>query len=181
MLRKTPLPKVSKQVGEPVPSLFQRALDFLFGYDFFVSYAWKDARSCAVALAEKLHAQGFECFLDSTGFGLGDDWRHASRRALRKTSKLILLGSLEALASEPVLHEVDAFQATNRTIVPIDFGEILRNPENGSLPLLQKFSQDILSIAEPLEQLGIGPSTTRLAPPVSENFEPLDHIQSILM
>src|SRR5271166_981818 len=162
MQQKTPLSERFKRTGEQKRSLFQSAVDFLFGYDFFISYAWKDARSYAVALTEKLRTQGFECFLDSTEFAKGDDWRRTGKRALRKTSKLLLLGSPAALDSEPVLHELEAFQSTNRIILPIDFGGSLRNPAGRSCPLLQKLSPDILSIAEPLERLGIGPSENTL-------------------
>src|SRR5271166_978712 len=162
MQQKTPLSERFKRTGEQKRSLFQSAVDFLFGYDFFISYAWKDARSYAVALTEKLRTQGFECFLDSTEFAKGDDWRRTGKRALRKTSKLLLLGSPAALDSEPVLHELEAFQSTNRIILPIDFGGSLRNPAGRSCPLLQKLSPDILSITEPLERLGIGPSENTL-------------------
>ena len=167
MPQRAPALEVSSKTKEPKRSLFQRAVDFLFGNDFFISYASKDARTYAVALAEKLRTQGFECFLDSTEYAKGDDWRRTGKRALRKTSKLLLLGSPAALDSGPVLHEVEAFQSAKRTIVPNDFDGTLRNPADRSCPLLQKLPLDILSIAEPLEQLGIGPSTTRLAPPVS--------------
>jgi WD40 repeat protein len=162
MPQKTPLSETSSKTGEPKRSLFQSAVDFLFGYDFFISCAWKDARTYAVALSAKLRTQGFECFLDSTEYAKGDDWRRTGKRALRKTSKLLLLGSPAALDSEPVLHELEAFQSTNRIILPIDFGGSLRNPAGRSCPLLQKLSPDILSIAEPLERLEIGPSENTL-------------------
>ena len=43
-------------------------------------------------------------------------------KVLRKTSRLILVGSAGALASDPVLRELEAFHRTGRRIVPIDFG-----------------------------------------------------------
>jgi len=163
IVQRTPLPEASKRAEEPTRSLFQNAVDFLFGYDFFISYAWKDARSYAVAVANKLRTQGFECFLDSTEYAKGDDWRRAGKRALRERRANSFFSALpKALDSEAVLHEVEAFQSTNRTILPIDFGGILRNPGDRSSPLLQKLSLDILSITEPLERLGIGPSENTL-------------------
>jgi WD domain, G-beta repeat len=91
----------------------------------------------------------------------GRQWRLAGKRAIRKTSRLILLGSLKALDSEPVLREVEAFQLTKRRIVPIDFGGTLRNAER-SWPLLQQLSPDILCISEALERLDVGPSEQAL-------------------
>jgi hypothetical protein len=162
MPQKTPLSEGLSKTREPKRSLFQSAVDFLFGYDFFISYAWKDARSYALALAEKLGTQGFQCFLDSTEYAPGDDWPLVGKRALRKTSKLLLLVSPKALESDPVLREVEAFQSTNRTILPIDFGKTLRNPADPPCALLQKLSPNILTIAEPLDGLGIGPSENTL-------------------
>ena len=40
--------------------LLRRALDFVFGYDFFISYAWKDGDAYAAALTKCLEDHGFE-------------------------------------------------------------------------------------------------------------------------
>jgi len=43
-------------------------LDFIFGYDFFISYAWSDGSAYATALSRQLQVQGFEVFLDRTNY-----------------------------------------------------------------------------------------------------------------
>ncbi|MGB8170496.1 MAG: hypothetical protein WCF18_23535, partial [Chthoniobacteraceae bacterium] len=39
--------------------LFERVADFLFGFDFFISYCWADGRHYATELQRKLEEQGF--------------------------------------------------------------------------------------------------------------------------
>ena len=76
---------VQKEVGDERMSpgldgtrrrgLWRRALDFVFGYDFFISYSWEDGKVYASALARRLEAAGFEAFLDRKHFATGDDWK----------------------------------------------------------------------------------------------------------
>ena len=81
---------IQKHENEDRVSFFRRIADFLFGYDFFISYCWADGRQYAVALQNRLNALGFNCFLDSSDYAKGDNWRQQGRRALKKTSRLIL-------------------------------------------------------------------------------------------
>lgn len=142
-------------------SLLRRAADFLFGYDFFICYAWVDGRAYAVELEHALEAMGFECFLDSSDYAKGEDWRFAGRRAIRKTSRLILVGSPASLEREPVLREVETFRSTGRAIVPISFGASLF-PADRSGPLFQYLSPDILALKEPSDCLATGPTEDAL-------------------
>ena len=138
--------------------LFQRIIDFLFGYDFFISYAWDDGRAYAVKLAEKLRSEGFICFLDTQEFRRGLDWRIEGLRALRKTSRMLLVGSPAALKSEPVLYEYRNFKNRESFVVPIDFENTLRLTDSSSSELLKELSASILRIPESFERLSIGPS-----------------------
>jgi WD40 repeat protein len=143
------------------PSLFQRAINFLFGYDFFISYAWADARHYALTLAKKLDEQGFQCFLDSSGFAKGEDWRQAGGRALRKTARLLLLVSPGALRSDAVMREVDAFRKSGKTVLPIDFGATLHRVDlEAALHAL--LPGEILRIVESAAALETGPSEETL-------------------
>ncbi len=74
-------------------SLWQKILDFIFGYDFFISYTWSDGRTYSKALALTLKSYGFECFLDSDDYAKGDDWKKVGYWTLRRTSRLVLVGS----------------------------------------------------------------------------------------
>lgn len=138
-------------------SALQRAADFLFGYDYFISYSWSDGRRYAVALSQELSSRGFECFLDSSSYAKGENWRVAGRRAIQKTSRLILVGSPAAFESEPVLREAEAFASTGRMIVPIDFGGTLF-PQERSAELFRHLPTEILAIKEAPGRLATGPS-----------------------
>jgi hypothetical protein len=68
-------------------SLPRRLLDFVFGYDFFISYSWSDGASYATALAPRLEADGFQVFLDRADYASGDDWKKVGAWTLRRTSQ----------------------------------------------------------------------------------------------
>ena len=82
---------------------FQLALDWLYGFDYFISYRWKDGREYALDLAKKLEDSGFACFLDSKDSIKGRSWKDIGTRALAKTSRLILVASPKAVYPEPYL------------------------------------------------------------------------------
>ena len=103
--------------------LASTAIGSFFGYDFFISYAWADGRAYAVNLLERLSKDGrsFRCFLNSKEMAGGAAWREAVRRALRRSSVLVIVGSETALTRDAVYDEVLAFASLGRPIVPIDF------------------------------------------------------------
>src|SRR6266852_2472198 len=78
-------------------SLLRRLLDFVFGYDFFISYSWSDGAAYATALASRLEADGFEVFLDRASYASGDNWKKVGAWTLRRTGQLILVGSPAAI------------------------------------------------------------------------------------
>jgi hypothetical protein len=139
------------------PQLWRRALDFAFGYDFFISYASRDGSAYAQLLSHRLEEMGFEVFLDRDDYASGDDWKKVGSWTLRRTGQLILIGSPGALASAPVAREVELFSRTGRRIVPIDFGGSLDGVA-GEVPLGQYLPPDILRIREPSDGLATGPS-----------------------
>lgn len=147
--------------GSPRRSWLQAIIDALFGYDFFISYAWVDGRAYALALERELRARGFQCFLDSSEYARGDDWRAVGRRAIRKTAQLVLVGTPEALASEPVLREVEAFAHSRRRIVPVSFGDSLF-PAERTARLFEHLAPSILAIREAPDRMASGPSEAAL-------------------
>lgn len=133
----------------------QRVLvDAVFGYDYFISYAWSDGRSYAVALAQALEDEGFVCFLDSREYAKGTNWRASGRRALRKTSRLLVVATRGAIESEPVRFEVTQFLTRRREVIPVDVGGALREPSD----LLDLIGPDRLRIDEVVGALRQGPS-----------------------
>jgi WD40 repeat protein len=104
--------------------LWRAAWHRLFGYDFFISYAWADGRPYAEALERALTqlSPKYRCFLDQKQMGGGEAWRASVRRALRKSSVLVLVASPKALSSDNVYDELSTFSRRHRPLIPIDFG-----------------------------------------------------------
>lgn len=145
--------------------LWQRINDWLFGYDYFISYRWSDGRAYAVSLAERLKHQdhGFECFLDSIEYLKGDNWVTVGERALKKTTRLILIGSPEAHQSTAVLHELQMFRALGKMIIPIDFdGSLAITADDGSTSLMDYIEPHAIVVRESVAQLSMGPSDTTI-------------------
>lgn len=112
---------------------FRRLADTVFGYDFFISYSWRDkdklGRRYALALKDRLTDLGFVCFLDSADYEKGDDWKEFGQIALRRTRKLLLVATPAIFGSEPVLREIRLFRRTGRQIVPIEIRGTLANAD----------------------------------------------------
>src|SRR5262249_9849501 len=132
----------------------------LFGYDFFVSYAWLDGRHYAETLVEQLtRRHGYHCFLDDREMGGGDAWRASVRRALGRSSVLVLVASPAALESDNVIGEIESFSQRRHPIVPIDLAGCVETLPHDHR--LYSFLEERIRIAEPLASDGtmaIGPS-----------------------
>jgi tetratricopeptide (TPR) repeat protein len=150
-------------------SFWRRILDFVFGYDFFISYAWSDATPYAAGLARQLEARRFAVFLDRTKYAAGDDWKKVGAWTLRRTGQLILIGSPAAFRSAPVLRELTVFGSTGRRIVPIDFAGSTDTKAIG--PDFAKFlTPDIIRVNEDGSFLRSGPSEGAVAT-IANTFE----------
>ena len=138
-------------------SAAQQLFGSLFGFDFFISYAWSDGRDYAVELAAKLEREiegkRYSCFLDSEDYAKGDDWKQAGEQALRHTSILVLVGSPKTLQSQPVLREVQIYAETKRRIIPIEFvdeaGQSTLDPARYPSPIHAHLPPEMLRIREP--------------------------------
>lgn len=152
-----------KQLGEASLSpgrhrgFLERLVDRIFGFDFFICYAWRDGRSYAVGLVELLERDGFDCFLDSKDYFAGDDLVEAGSWALQKTRHLVLVGTPWAPHRPDVLQELKLFAGENRKIIPIDLGGCPRSlpPQHPFLPYL---SNTTLRIEAPPSESKTGPS-----------------------
>lgn len=141
----------------------QRLLDWLFGRDFFISYRWSDGREYAVRLAERLKAERFDCFLDSQGFVKGDNWQRIGERELRKTSRLLLVGSPQVHDSKAVLRELQIFGAKNARIIAIEFGDSLSSTRFPDSPVLSLLDPHGIRQCESADALTREPSDAVLA------------------
>jgi tetratricopeptide (TPR) repeat protein len=97
--------------------LITRAVDWVFGYDFFISYNHSDGPKLPFRLKERLAEAGFRVFLDQTEYVAGLDLRRETRRQVAKSRKLVVIARAGALRSEWVKREVDVALAQGK--IPI--------------------------------------------------------------
>ena len=142
-------------------SIARRLLDLVFGFDFFISYAWADGGHYARDLAHRLSSLGYEVFLDRSGFSAGDDWTAVGSWALRRTGLLILVATPDALASGPVESELRIFTETGRRVIPVDIAEAMeRAPDSAVSKMIPR---ELLRIREAHSALEAGPTAEAVA------------------
>jgi TIR domain len=103
------------------PPMRDRLERFWFGEDFFIAYARSDGLAYAAALANRLGALGYSCFLDQWQPIAGRVIPPAILRSLRRASTLVVVASPGAASSEPMAEEIRAFRTRNRPMIPIAF------------------------------------------------------------
>lgn len=140
-------------------SFWQRLADAFFGYDFFISYAHADGRTYAAALARSLRQRGFDCFLDTEDYAKGDNWKTVGAWALRRTSRLVLVGTPRALESGPVLRELEIFTQAGKRVIPIDFEGSLAPAAEPGHPVARLLDTSVLRLGELRRCLTAGPSS----------------------
>lgn len=154
-----------RQQAPPLPDVpwWRRLANRFWGYDFFVSYHWDSGGTYAVKLAEDLRERRFDCFLDRSEFGGGDDWRREARQALANTQRLIVVGTREALTDSPAVRdEVTMFTARSGRVIPILFGERIPDAQRPSFPTLNLIPESVVEIIERAESRSTGPSEAAL-------------------
>jgi tetratricopeptide (TPR) repeat protein len=104
-------------------------LDWIWGYDFFVSYAHADGylieqgrrRSQYVRLlVEKLRDLKFSVCHDETDYGPGDELDAATLRSVRASTKLLVIARPAAMTSDWVLKEVIVALDARNDVAVID-------------------------------------------------------------
>jgi tetratricopeptide (TPR) repeat protein len=101
--------------GIKTDGLIGRSVDWVFGYDFFISYSHGDGMRLPRCIKERLEHAGFRIFLDQTEYVAGEDLRRETRRQVVKSRKIVIVARAGALKSEWVKREVD---------VALDYGKI---------------------------------------------------------
>ena len=144
--------------GNERDGLIQRMVDWIFGYDFFISYSHRDGLGYPRHLKARLEQAGFKVFLDQTEFVPGIELRREARRQLAKTSTIVVLGRPFALASDWVQREVRLALGFRKTPVIIDInGAIDSNDGNSELARLA-LDKDWLRVNEPVADADGDPS-----------------------
>ena len=113
-------PATMTESGRRTRTFVEKVRSFLRGDDVFISYARWDSTGYATALADRLSQKGFLCFLDQYGTDINDQLPLSLKLKLRRSTVLVLIGSLAAVKSKPIRDEVELFKKTERAIIPID-------------------------------------------------------------
>ncbi|HYC90419.1 MAG TPA: toll/interleukin-1 receptor domain-containing protein, partial [Thermoanaerobaculia bacterium] len=122
--------------------------DRLFGYDFFISYAHDDGADYPRELAKRLRERQFTVFLDEEVYVGGTDLPSATRRRVRMSNKLVVVGRPHVLTSTWVLKEVDESLAAEREPIVIDVDGSWAAAD-GANPLKQRIGERIYLTEEP--------------------------------
>lgn len=132
--------------------LYKFLINYLFGYDIFISYARKDASVYAEDLAIALQKQQYKCYIDKWGTKPGKSLPSELKTKLARSSMLVILATDEALNSPSIKEEVEYYLSKNgANIVPVNFGPL----ENATW--FDKI-HGLPSASESKEQLALGPS-----------------------
>lgn len=104
----------------PLRAFVTRLYQWLWGYDFFISYQWTSGGEYAANLYHEL-ASNYSVFLDRTRYSADDDWRKVGEAALDNTYVLIVIATEGAICeSQPVAGEIRHF-GNRRPIFKIVF------------------------------------------------------------
>jgi tetratricopeptide (TPR) repeat protein len=144
------MPDMPDHIAAPAPlsnhgikreGLIARAVDWVFGYDFFVSYSHGDGMRLPRRIKERLDQAGFRVFLDQTEYVAGDDLRRETRRQVVKSRKIVVIGRPGALKSDWVRREVDVALAHGKIPVIVNLnGAVEAAPENAALATMARES-----------------------------------------
>ncbi len=133
----------------------QQAVDFMVGYDYFISYAHLDGKNYASTLELRLRELGYRVFLDRQVYVAGTDLDRATLRRVRMSRYLVVLATPVAMKSAWVAKEVEACLASGRTPLLIDINGSFR--ESAEDLSLKKTLRNFLHIAD------VGPEPSPMA------------------
>ncbi|HYH97737.1 toll/interleukin-1 receptor domain-containing protein [Hyalangium sp.] len=160
--------KILRVPFSALTGFLQRIVDFLFGYDFFISYAWSDGTNYPRTLARRLQEESrFRTFIDNIGYVPGDNLRKATRRRVRMSTVLVLVLRPAAMKSDWVLKEVQTCLDAGRTPIVIDVNGTFATAADS--PLKQLLA-DSLRITESLAT-GDGPPSEQTLDELKRSFK----------
>lgn len=140
MTRQLPLfPDLYEKPSLQAKSFRARLHRFFFGDDIFISYSRADAGRYVTALAAELSESGYLCYFDQLGTDVNRNLPASLKEKIRKSTALVLIGTVGPAGSRYVREEVEIFKGTKRRIIPIDVdGALEQNewPEIAGLSLI---------------------------------------------
>ncbi len=144
---------VEAAAPEPRDSFTQRVTDWVFGYDYFISYSHRDGKNYPRLLKERLERAGFRVFLDQTDYAPGTNLSRETRRQVLKSKVIVVVGREGALASTWVKREVDIALAHSRDPVIIDINGAMAKAQPGAGIVDTVRKEHWLRLLETVEQV----------------------------
>ena len=145
------------QLSTGKTELWQRIFDLFFGYDYFIAHRSVDGKPYAARLYDVLTTEGNEldCFLDVRHYDAGGRLPWMQSRALKKTSRLIVISTERAHDPDAqyLRGEIQQFRRyhPNRIIVSIGSRHTLSRQffaESNLLPMIPNLDQEDTCILE---------------------------------
>lgn len=138
--------------------IMTRLLDWVFGYDFFISYSQGDGLNYPRQLREKLELVGFRVFLDQVDYVAGMELLRETGRQVSKSRNFVVIGRPLALVSGWVSREVEEALARGKVPVVIEINGAVRNASDSARVAQLAREHEWLRIAESLDQADGVPS-----------------------
>lgn len=132
--------------------------DWFFGYDYFISYAHKDGNRYPNALRDILARSGFKVFLDETGYVPGTDLRRETRRMVKRSRQIIIVGRPSALSSKWVQREVEVALKHNKVPIIIDVNGSVESASSAAAVAELAKESDWLRLVEDIADIDGPPS-----------------------
>lgn len=139
---------------------FRQIVDYLFGYDFFISYSHGDGKNYPRILAQMLESAGYSVFLDSVEYVAGVDLKLATRRRIRMSKKLVVIARPNALASDWVRREVEVCLDVKGTPIVVDIQRTIEAAADETA--IKQLLRDKLYINEAVADIDGTPSQSTL-------------------
>lgn len=108
--------------------MLKKILRLFFGDDVFISYARSDGKHYATTLKNQLASMDISCFIDYEKVYAGDVLNTTLKRAIRKSTVFVLVGTPNARNSDFVQLEINEARRIKSPIIPIDVNEAVSNP-----------------------------------------------------
>ena len=142
--------------------------DHVFGYDYFISYAHSDGGNYPEKLAQNLRNNNYAVFLDKSDYHVGINLKAATKRRVRMSKYLILVGRPAAFDSIWVKRELEVSERNKTTPVVININDSVDHipSENEVVQLIK----ERLFISEKIEGLDGDPTPNTIGR-IIQSFE----------
>ena len=107
-----------------INEIFENIRNFLFGYDFFISYAHEDGKEYPEDLYSSLKKLGYSVYLDNQENKVGEKLTSIIKVRISNSKHLIVIGSPYAISSSFwVYTEVDTFEKLQKAPIIINISK----------------------------------------------------------